>query len=294
MQPLVTVVIPYTKAHEHLAMTAYASVMAQTIPTRAIVVADTMGQGAGWTRNVAGLDTISLSRIIEPFLIFLDADDTLAPTFVEECLCAYQTGKYVYTSWMCGDVLRKPNLCVQRGFEDDYRSHLVTTLYPTEVFRALGGFDETLPGHEDVDFYLRSAQAGYCGVYLDKPLVNYTEHGQRSNLFNARPDKKDIMDRVYLKNGGQRTIMACCGQPGVQQTIVIGEAQPGDVMAETLWAGMRSEVGYSTGRVYRGGNGSQVPVAPEDLAQMDHLFREIKSAVEVPKREQVLKDAGLV
>lgn len=291
---LATVVIPYTKAHEHLVEQAIASVEAQTIKTCWQSMLDATQRGAGWARNLLALDDYSPSGIYTDFIVFLDADDTLAPTFVEDCLRAYETGKYVYTSWMCGNVLRKPNLCVERGHEDDYRSHLVTTLYPTEVFRALGGFDETLPGHEDVDFYLRSQQAGYCGVYLDKPLVNYTEHGQRSKLFNTRPDKKDIMDRVYLKNGGNRTIMACCGQPGVQQQIVIGEAQPGDVMAETLWAGMRSEVGYSTGRVYRGGNGSQVPVAPADLAQMDHLFREIKSGVEVPKREQVLKDAGLV
>jgi hypothetical protein len=284
MKPLVTIYIPYAPYHSEIRINAIHSAERQTIKCK-VLSALSLGSPAHFRNAAKFADT--------DFVVMLDADDTLQPSFVEECLKTYQEGRYVYTSWVCGDYLMKPNLCVTR--DTDYRSHLVTTLYPTAIFKALGGFNTTLSGHEDVDFYLRSARAGVCGVHLDKPLVNYSEHGQRSELFAKSPDKKRIMDEVFLSNGGQSTIMACCGQPGTQTQIVIGEALPGDVMAETLWAGMHTEVGYVTQRVYRGGNGSQVPVAPADLEQMGHLFRKVQTLSDLaPKKDQVLKEAGLI
>lgn len=289
MPPLVTVVIPVAPYHEDVAQNAVNSCITQSIRPDFVAVIDRKNKGAGYIRNYI------VEKIKTPFITFLDADDTLAPTFVEDCLRVYEQGRYVYTSWYCDKALVKPRLCVERGNEDKYRSHLVTTLYPTAVFRALGGFDETLPAHEDVDFYLRSARAGFCGVYLDKPLVDYSNDGMRSKLFNVSPDKKRIMDEVYLKNGGQQTIMACCGQPGTQATLPQGAELPGDVKAQAIWSGLHSEVGYVTGRVYRGGNGSVLNVAPEDVAAMPLLFRQVQDLSNLtPTKEQVLREAGLV
>lgn len=152
-----TIYIPYSPAHAEIRHRAIDSAERQTVKCK--VLSSLSLNTPATFRNVARFaDT--------PFVTFLDADDVLENNFIEECLKVYEQGKYVYTSWMCGDVLRTPNLCVTR--EDDYRSHLVTTLYPAAVFKALGGFNETLPGHEDVDFYLRSARAGVCGVHLNK------------------------------------------------------------------------------------------------------------------------------
>lgn len=286
MPPLVTVLIPVAPYHMDVVDNAVASVKTQTIQCDLEAITDFNQYGAGIIRN-------RLSRVSTPFIVFLDADDTLEPTFVEDCLRVYEQGKYVYTSWYCNKVEVKPNLCVTH--DEDYRSHLVTTLYPTAIFRALGGFDETLPAHEDVDFYLRSMASGICGVYLDKPLLNYSDNGMRSKLFNVSPDKKRIMDDVYLRNGGSKTIMACCGQPGSQAQVSPGEELPGDVKAQALWAGMRTEVGHATGRVYRGGNGSVLNVSPEDLAIMPMHFKQVQDLSGLaPTRDRVLKEAGLV
>lgn len=282
--PLVTIYIPYASHHSLLVRHATASAERQTVACT-VVSGLSEGTPARFRNQAANAQT--------PFVTFLDADDFLAPTFIEECLRAYQTGRYVYTSWWCGDILRKPCLCVDGV--TGYQSHLVTTLYPTALFKALGGFDETLPGHEDVDFYLRSARAGVCGLHLDKPLLHYTEHGQRSLIFGQRADKKAIMDDVYLRNGGQVTIMACCGQPGTKAQTNPGAELPGDVKAQTLWAGMHSEVGMVTGRVYVGGNGVTLNVDPLDVEQAPHLFKVVPDMSRLaPKRETVLREAGLV
>ena len=282
--PLISVYIPYAPHHAPLVSRAVESAQRQTVPCK--ILSGMSPNSPSYFRNDAMFAET-------PFLVFLDADDILEPTFAEDCLRAYQTGRYVYTSWWCGKALRKPNLCVDR--ESDYHSHLITTLYPTAVFKALGGFNTSLPGHEDVDFYLRSHQAGVCGLHLDAPLLHYTEHGQRSLNFANRADKKAIMDDVFLRNGGQQTIMACCGGAGKPAQMNPGQQQPGDVLAQTLWAGMRSEVGLATGRVYVGGNGSKLYVSPDDVAQAPHLFMTTQDLRQLaPERETVLKDAGLV
>jgi hypothetical protein len=282
--PLVTVYIPYASHHSFLVPHAIASANRQTVACE-VVSGQSDGTPSRFRNQAANAQT--------PFVTFLDADDLLEPTFTEDCLRAYQTGKYVYTSWWCGWVYRKPNLCVDG--QTDYRSHLVTTLYPTAIFKALGGFDEALPGHEDVDFYLRSARAGICGLHLDKPLLHYTEHGQRSLIFGQRTDKKAIMDDVYLRNGGHGTIMACCGQAGQPAQVNPGAELPGDVKAQALWSGMRSEVGMITGRVYVGGNGTTLNVDPRDVEQAPHLFKTVQDLSRLaPKRETVLREAGLV
>lgn len=283
-KPVASIFIPYADYHHTLVQRAIASAQAQTVPCE-VHYALSPRTPAHFRNQAREAQT--------PFIVFLDADDLLEPTFVERCLQAYQPMHYVYTNWLVGDELRRPNLCVTR--DEDYRSHLITTLYPTALFKAIGGFDEDLPGHEDVDFYLRSHREGICGLHVDEALLVYTDDGQRSDLFNVRADKKAIMDDVFLRNGGQQTIMACCGQPGTPAPNNPGQALPGDVTAQTLWAGMHTEVGMVSGRVYNGGNGSILNVDPRDIEQAPHLFRQVQDLRKLaPDREQVLKESGLL
>jgi hypothetical protein len=291
MKAVASIYIPYAPHHAKIRLQAIASAERQTLKCK--VNSGLSPNTPATFRNIAKFaDT--------PFVVWLDADDRLEVDFVERCLERYETGKYVYTSWYCDNQVQKPNLCVARGEESLYHSHLVTTLYPTSVFKALNGFNENLPGHEDVDFYLRSASVGVCGVHLDKPLVHYTNHGQRSELFAQRQDKKTIMDEVYLSNGGQQTIMACCGGKGLPAVANPGEAKPGDVQAEALWAGMRSEYSTITGRLYVGGNGSVLNVAPADVDGLRDrggtpLFRKVQNLRDLaPERTKVLKESGIL
>ena len=283
MPPIATIYIPYASHHAEIRIRAIESAERQTV--RCKVLSSLSPNTPATFRNTAKFaDT--------DFVVFLDADDVLAPTFVEECLRAYQTGHYVYTSWIDGERLRKPRPC---AWSPDSH-HIVTTLYPTAVFKALGGFDEMLPGHEDADFYMRSYANRVCGVHLDKALVMRPDDlGRRSKQFHELANYKDILEQVYIRNGGDVSIMACCGQSGEQVRSNPGEQLPGDVLAQSLWAGMRSENGQVSGRMYIGGNGNKLYVDPRDIQAAPHLFQRVQDAREfAPKREQVLKNSGLV
>lgn len=293
--PLVTILIPYAPYHERIYHQAVASAERQTIPCK--VISDlSIGTPATFRNTAKFADT--------DFVCFLDADDTIAPTFVEECIKTYQTATYVYTAWQEGERVMTPRECNpylahdfgdERGVTGGY--HLVTTLFPTALFKMLGGFDTELAGMEDTDFYMRAQAAGICGVLCDLPLLNYNGDGEtRSKAFRERLDYHDLRRSIYDRNGGLETMAGCCGiVSGGQQANLTGE-QPGDVPAQTLYA-PSTQFGRATGRFYPRPQfmGQTIMVAPADVELMPDMFRKLADLRDIaPTREKVLKESGLI
>lgn len=285
----VTIIIPWAGYHEKIAMRAFHSAMRQTVVCD--IASDKSDGTPAVFRNYAAFHATT------PFVTFLDADDILDSKFIETVLLAYQTGKYVYTNWRDGVRTLKPRPCAW----SPHSHHIVTTLYPTEIFKALGGFDETLPGHEDADFYMRSYANKICGIHVNETLVYRPEDsGQRSKIFHQREDYDLILSSVVQKNGGIENIMGCCGgslPPAPNNT---GEQQYGDVLVETMWDGTRSEWSEATQRLYVGGNHNKIYVAPIDAQNMrDIAGRPLFKLAQdysglAPDSTVVLKDAGLI
>jgi glycosyltransferase involved in cell wall biosynthesis len=125
-------------------------------------IAHDVNQGLSAARNTG----IAAARA--PFVAFLDDDDEWAPAKLEHQLAAmrpHARGAVVtsYERW-----IRPGRISVERQirldgevFETLLRDdmvHMVTLLVPTEVFARIGGFDEDLRHHEDLDMALRLAR----------------------------------------------------------------------------------------------------------------------------------------
>lgn len=283
LSAIATILIPYYGKHELIVKRAVASAYAQSVFCD--VVAELSPGTPAHVRN------LPLTRDIRtPFVVFLDADDYLSQDFVEECLRTYERGHYVYTGYTMGAKTVTPPAA--NPFWNN--CHLVTTLFPTEAFKALGGFDLTLPGYEDTDLYLRAHMQGICGVLNPKPLVHYTADGQRSETFAALKEADTIREMVLSRNGGKATLMGCCGEPGLPFEGDPGQPQPGDVLAIALWSGIRDEIDLSRTRKIRGGNGSKVFVdraTAEAYPQKYQIIGDAKSLT--PDKGDVLRQAGL-
>lgn len=298
----VTVIIPCAPSHQSVVNAAIASVERQTIPTESVVYLDKFQRGAGYARNEAA------KNITSDFLIFLDADDTLEPTFVEFYLDAYEKGRYVYGAWYEGQRVMRPRACnpfLAHDFEDGRGViggyHHVTTLIPTAIFKALGGFDESLPGMEDVDFFMRVHRNHICGIYVDTPLFTYNYGGEnsRSQLFERNSAHAEIVRSIYERNGGILGMANCgaCGG-GEAPAIQTSGRQDGDVPVETLYAPM-SQVGRATGRWYDRKDhqfmGQVIYVDPKDAATMPDLFRRVHLMEDLtPDKVDTLKASGLI
>lgn len=274
---IATIIIPVGPGHESLSHRAVHSAQAQSIPCAVRVIHDTDRRGPGWARNrgAEGVET--------PFVVFLDADDELLPTFVEQCARAYQRGRYLYTGWWWDE--RSQQVPAEQPFANG-GFHLVTTLLPTQAFHAVGGFDETLPGYEDTDLYLRLMQIGVCGLRVPEPLVRYHRDGQRSASFLARPDHRTIIEsRGQMSNCGCGAGPLVAGDPTGQRE--------GDVLATALWPGVRTEPSRADStRVYRGGNGGKLWINPQDAALRPDLFRVVPTGDYAPDVDAVLAMVG--
>jgi glycosyltransferase involved in cell wall biosynthesis len=256
-EPKVSVIIPVGPGHSGILYSALDSLLGQTFREwEAIVVSDVhleereelaralipypfvrlikpfeyqSGVGAGAARN------IGIKAASAPTVLFLDADDYLFPTAIEKMLAAHKrtAGKYVYTDWLRLDPDGKTtphetpeysgNAWLDRG------QHAVTVLMATADALKIGGFDETLVGWEDWDFFIKAAIACICGVRVPEPLFGYriaTGTRRESSLAN-RDNLISEIDARYGRYRRGEIVMAC----GCQQTVVPEIADPGDTPA---------------------------------------------------------------
>lgn len=163
-------------------------------------------KGAGWARDAG----VAISK--GKFLVFLDADDYLAPGYLEKTIKAWNQHKaIIYTDYVDRAMWDKDefdkleperklfynektgeatirryskaydwnNAINQPDYNPDdpnspfYVWCIVTTLLPKAWYKEVGGFDLTLDTWEDVDLHWRLARFGKCFVKVGEPLVTY-------------------------------------------------------------------------------------------------------------------------
>lgn len=256
---LASIIIPVGPYHQGFTG-AIDSAHRQSIPSEIIIIEDSQGRGPGWARNQGAKEAGGL------FLVFLDADDIIAPDFIESCVRAYQMLHYVYTDFSIGQkhIETHPQATWVNGYW-----HPVTTLYPRLAFQALGGFDESLPGVEDLDFYARSNAAGLCGIRNPRPLLEYGPGGQRSANFKNNPQRQAILDSIK-----RRYNPMCCGKPNPTEPTINNEPQTGDVLAVALYT-PSTQNGRATGRHYARTRyqNQEMYVASADIAAAPELWQ---------------------
>ena len=252
-----TFVTPVAPYHTHKIPTIEAIVKAQTIPCEHIIVIDHDKRGAGWARNEG------LRQVSTQYVSFLDADDSIDPSFAEKCISVIRPRHYVYSAWWAGGQAVMPEQpCVVWTKKT---AHIVTTVMATSDALNVG-WDEVLPAIEDVDFYLALISSGVCPIIYPEPLFTYGHEGQRSKLLHGTPIEDNILQNLKARYKGFN--MACCnGQIGIVG--IVGEQQAGDELFQVTFGGNRNYWGRSTGRFYgRIGAGKQVWMSLAD-AEMD-------------------------
>jgi hypothetical protein len=265
-----TVITPIAPHHRGLYEKARDSVLAQTVPVRHLARIDEDGEGPGAIRNRL------LQRVDTEYVTFLDADDWLEPSFAQETLAVMRPGRYVYTDWW-RDIVP---IQVPRAPWCTGNFHLITAVVPTEAARAIGGFDENLPGMEDTDFYLKLLLHGVCGIHLQKPLVHYRADGGRASHIHATGEVKRIREIIDGRYGG--VPVGCCGKEIVVNKRPAGKRRDGDVLALAAWGGNQTKTGLVTGRLYpRTGNWKEIWVDPRDAAAAPHHWELVPEAPSV-------------
>lgn len=131
-------------------------------------------QGAAVARNRG------ISETDAEWIVCLDADDVIKPTYVEECLQIPDADVISTAMQYFGDkkgvhtFKEKPNyydFCVANHIH-------CASMFRKTVWESVGGFDKELHSvYDDWDFWLGATKRGYEVKTIAKPLFKYRKHG---------------------------------------------------------------------------------------------------------------------
>jgi glycosyltransferase involved in cell wall biosynthesis len=129
------------------------------------------------------------------FLVFLDADDWLEPTFVSKLAEAIRRdagGEGEVSHAYCQERLVEKGTGIWRVPEWDPLLMLITNLHPVtalvrrECFEATGGFEESMRGgYEDWDLWIKFVERGWRGVRVREPLFVWRRHSHDTMIMNV-------------------------------------------------------------------------------------------------------------
>jgi glycosyltransferase involved in cell wall biosynthesis len=220
--PVVSVVMPCFNQGEFLAE-AIESVLMQTFPLIEIIVVEDYSTD-GFTRDLVRNCVFPRTRTIlhdtnqgvvatrntavraarGPYILPLDADDMIAPTFVERALEKLQDGTadVCYSRVMlCGTEEREFTL-PPFSLEKMLQRNLVvnTAMYRKSAWAEVGGYSEAMStGLEDWDFWLSLLENGNRFHRIDEPLFFYRRHGT-SRTDSAQKNEEHLMATLFARH----------------------------------------------------------------------------------------------
>ncbi len=149
-------------------------------------------------QNNKGLSTArntGINSVRTPYLFLIDSDDTIHPTALEKFYWFLESNSNFdfVNSYTIG--FGAKNYLWQEGFHNysgfiKRNPVIPTALFRTELFRKIGGYDESMnEGLEDWDFWLKCAANGHWGYTITDFLTGYRTRENHEDKWKNWNDK---------------------------------------------------------------------------------------------------------
>lgn len=220
-RPLVTVIVPCFNYGAYVEQ-AVDSVLRQTLEDVEVLLIEAGSTDGTTAAVVTALERPRLRKLFQPrptslgqnrldglgqargkYVVFLDADDLLAPTYLEKALLALElTGAdLAYPSvQLFGDQRGVWEPAPEFTLENVARGVTIpgVAMFSIETWSRLGlGYGTEIRAVEDWDFWLRFATRGATGRRIAEPLMLYRKHG--ISMSEEFDDEKDAQTRGVLE-----------------------------------------------------------------------------------------------
>jgi glycosyltransferase involved in cell wall biosynthesis len=203
---LVTVVVPCHKQPQYLAE-CLDSVRAQTYPHVEVIVAcgddesfrvasrecvDSRNRSvftslSGLVKGLADARNRAIALATGEYVVCLDADDTIEPTFIEKLLESTTPGALsVATCNMQEFGDRSGVRFIGLGkLSDELEANylLVCSLFSRKLWELVGGYENSLFGYEDWNFWVQCTKHDFSYSKVEQPLFRYRVHASQGSKF---------------------------------------------------------------------------------------------------------------
>lgn len=285
--PMVSVIIPVGNGHQGMVIDALDSIHNQSLKYwEAIVVDDTDGSVdmrlPAWavvrrTKGSCGAATARNTGLLSvrgKYVLFLDADDWLHPTALDQMVTALEGAAccFAYSDWFVGET-GEIKTTGEFNADDILRQMVfpVTCMYRMEDLHERGlRFDQSFDGKgwEDWDFALQAVvQQGLCGTRVPKPLFYY-RYGGGTLREKAYANREELKREVYQKwegyiTGRETNLAKGCGCGGRPSVLRLGAKDSPNMQADSSIGdtvlleylpreeGRRTFIGRATSNRYR-------------------------------------------
>jgi GT2 family glycosyltransferase len=150
--------------------------------------------------NVASALNLGIREARGRYVCCLAADDIIEPAYFEKSLCLLESNLGVAFAYS-----------LVKTFGDDkgtwftepfdlrllleYNYICAAAVFRRSIWEAVGGFDQSMGGYEDWDFWIKVGKTGFRGRLIPEILFNYRRHGTTLNLRSDRKYKK-LIDHI--------------------------------------------------------------------------------------------------
>ena len=150
--------------------------------------------------NVASALNLGIREARGRYVCCLGADDITEPTYFEKSLCLLESNPGVAFAYPLvktfGDEKR---IWFTEPFDLrlllEYNYICAPAVFRRSAWEAVSGFDHSMEGYEDWDFWIKVGKKGFRGVLIPEILFNYRRHGTTLNLRSDRK-YKNLIDRI--------------------------------------------------------------------------------------------------
>lgn len=208
--PLISVVIPYYNRMDTIDDTL-ASLSAQTYKAFEVILVDDGSteeasirklQELSWNslkhqlihqknQGVANARNTGIAKARGKYIICLDSDDLLEPTYIEKCLLVLESRPDVavvtthqYMFGVINELFRKSPFDPARLYHDNMI--ITAAAFTKEAWSESGGYKSGI-GYEDWEYWISLSEVGYWGKLIPEPLFKY-----RTAMQSRYVEDKDI------------------------------------------------------------------------------------------------------
>lgn len=157
--------------------------------------------------GLPGARNAGASGATTEFLVFLDADDWVEPSFVARLAEALADAHDASHAYCHERIAELGNDWVWRTPAWDADLMLLTNLHPVTAlvrrrcFEELGGFDATMrDGYEDWEFWVRCVGRGLRGVLVPEPLFVWRRHSHETMIADAVARHDRLLAQIIDRN----------------------------------------------------------------------------------------------